>query len=763
MRNRKASVVAVAISLMCGCMSLEERLKSPDLQVRSEAEAELYRDTREAPVEERLLAIDKLTRKDLLFLIALTPVDGCESEGCKAAGKITTDDDCLRLALEASTVAVQESATKRILSQEHLQTVFCKSQVDSVKSIALDKMSVQYVNRLPYDLLLSKRWKDVENENVLAAIIADNRNGMSAQDRIKCVEKISGAECLCKILEEMSIHDNPEASAVVVKRLNDMGKLSAVKSEPLTAYICSRADLETRIMALESAKGTEVPLVVIKNSADTNVLIRACQLVDDAKKVGDIVLADGNIKKLNVYFKVYGTPSMLKDFIECHGEVITPEVEEIIKFRTQDAMVMSALENLKRRREAERVCASLLKGYQINLEKFKLIENMCAEMDPDVQGSICRKIMDKTDWLQDLSVSDEVCTLHKEKYKDWHRRYSYKDDGVVTLLHVRAMLVRMLSEKDQRAVMNRILSYSDWKEPCITCEDQDYRLGLTSGLSSQNIIRQLLCSKIVWRSEWEDSSSWISPKWGRTTRPGGSSYIGCENEFKGTLIGNASEESLVQIIEEYSLKKENVVAGYPDGFRAVMAKIKDHKNIEELVTFFDANKGKGRIGRSVLGIEYSNLISKLGKDAIHERYVKLIERQQKERLLTFEGFHPLMSPEDFIVVCKEKGVTPERDILSIGTYWESKYAKCLKFTRRQRYGLFEKEDHEFIVSFMNKYVYPLDGNTLADVAKNVLADDLKREYDGDEVWVVYKSMKHKTMLRFNEHTGKFIIREFTGE
>ena len=165
-------------------MSLEDRLGSPDPQVRAKAEEELYQVTRKAPIDERLAAIDKLTRKDLLLLIAMKPVDGNEREGCKAANKITGDDDCLRLALDASTVAVQECSAKHILSQEHLQTVFSRSNVESVRGISLDRMSAESISRLPYDPLLARRWVDVKDENVLTMILAPPS---SSQRNTRCV------------------------------------------------------------------------------------------------------------------------------------------------------------------------------------------------------------------------------------------------------------------------------------------------------------------------------------------------------------------------------------------------------------------------------------------------------------------------------------------------------------------------------------------------------------------------------------------------
>lgn len=765
MKIRKASLVASSIVLICGCVSLEDRLGSPDSQVRAKAEEELYQVTRKAPIEERLATIDKLTRKDLLLLIAMKPVGENEREGCKAAEKITVDEDCLRLALEASTVAVQECSTKHIFSQEHLQTVFSRSSVDSVRVIALDRMSAESISRLPYDPLLARRWVDVKDENVLTMILADVRNGLAEKDRIAGLGRVSKVENLCKIMKQVPINDFPEMQAVIVKRLQGIGRLHEVDHEIIRAFVCSKADFATRILALESLGKSEQLLAVIRDSIETNILTRACQLVNDADAVGKVVLMrDCDIAKLNAYICVYGSTLRLKDLIENHSNLITSEVESLIKAKTTDQEIMAALENLKRRREAEKVCASLIEGEQgllIDKDKFKLIQQMGA-MDPPTRGAICRKVMEKTDWLRNLTVSAAVCAQHRVDYPRWYKKNWYMNDQEATLLHLRPMLVRMLSEKDQREVMNRILSFSNWLEPYITSREQAYRLGLTSGLTSQDIIKQLLCSKMTWHSEWEASSSWISPKWGNTTEPGGGSYIGCENSFKSSLIRNASEELLVQIVKEYSLKKEDIVAGYPDSFRDVMAKIKDPRNVQELVAFFDANKGKGRIGRKILGIEYSTLIAKLGKDAIHERYVELIGRQKKEGRLTFEGFYPRMSPEDFMVVCKERGVGPERELRYLGMAID-RYVEQLKFSRRVRYSLLEKEDHEFMVSFMTKYVYPLNGTGIADVAKNLLANDLKRECHGDDWWVVYKSMKYKTMLRFNERTGEFILEEFTGE
>ena len=221
----KFFAVLIGGAVLSGCMSLDERLASSDIQVRHAAEAELWSLARTS--EEQMAAVKRMGNPDCLSQIALTS----DSPVALAAfNKVKTDQYPI-LAAKARSHSVRKAALAKISDAEGIVYVFSNSNDEAVKNGALEKISSAEVleklyaaesqdawrkrilQRLPAESFtrlhspdFAQRWRQIDDERTLAKIVRDGCGQMSNADLAEIMAKIKDE----KLLERLCAQSKAE-------------------------------------------------------------------------------------------------------------------------------------------------------------------------------------------------------------------------------------------------------------------------------------------------------------------------------------------------------------------------------------------------------------------------------------------------------------------------------------------------------------------------------------------------------------------------
>lgn len=147
------------------------------------------------------------------------------------------------------------------------------------------------------------------------------------------------------------------------------------------------------------------------------------------------------------------------------------------------------------------------------------------------------------------------------------------------------------------------------------------------------------------------------------------------------------------------------------------------------------------------------------KEAQQREIADAMARGASSVRINFEGFYIGMSWGDFCRVSLLHNQIPY-------AYSRNGIVSEIVFSRRNRYGLFEKEDGEFWSSFLKKYVPSQSTRkSLSETIDGVLDDatwDYSEGYDTqmEERCFVYKSMKYGTKIKFGLDSGRLILEKF---
>lgn len=122
-----------------GCMSIEDRLASADLQVRDEAERELWENSKKDPdVEKRIKAIGMIRNEELLFHIAKEDLSKRECEA--AVSRMSNRKFLVRLPKESSNKWVASAVISRLDDEQDLADVMIATAGTSAEEFAYAKI-----------------------------------------------------------------------------------------------------------------------------------------------------------------------------------------------------------------------------------------------------------------------------------------------------------------------------------------------------------------------------------------------------------------------------------------------------------------------------------------------------------------------------------------------------------------------------------------------------------------------------------------------
>lgn len=171
MNIKKLSAVTALVGLICGCMSLEERLASSDYETRKEAETELYTSAvRSGSETEVLQAVSRMTCDELLAAVATTR--NSQSITKPAVEKMKDEKWLAAVAMYSKDAAIQSSAIAKIRNQALLLELYKKIDDETVKSKVVARMDPTTFAKIPYSSAMAKRWKSILDQQLLAKIIA---------------------------------------------------------------------------------------------------------------------------------------------------------------------------------------------------------------------------------------------------------------------------------------------------------------------------------------------------------------------------------------------------------------------------------------------------------------------------------------------------------------------------------------------------------------------------------------------------------------
>ena len=153
------------------------------------------------------------------------------------------------------------------------------------------------------------------------------------------------------------------------------------------------------------------------------------------------------------------------------------------------------------------------------------------------------------------------------------------------------------------------------------------------------------------------------------------------------------------------------------------------------------------------------LIQKMSREARQSLIQSALDRFKARARIHFEGFYIGMTRDDFCAMCVKNGRIPD---VAIGEGGVNR----IKFGRRTRYALFEKEDGEFWSAYLQKYVPSQKRQkSLTETIEDTL-DSARFDYqegwndDLEEYCYIYKSMKYGTRVLFGQKTGTLVLERY---
>ncbi len=219
------------LSVIMGCMSLEERLASNDPTIKRNAEYELVANSRQTGSEtDRIAAIKRVTNTELLMEIALTAqseqkkkhgnVPSTIRDGMAAVTKITDQNALSELAVKAVAEEIKITAIERLTNQKCLIEVYEKSYDATSNSYdmtirrhILPRLNGTSLAIIPYADDLIPYWKNISDQRILAKIYRDGYQTLDESAKQAIIDKLTDV----KILEEMvlppSSHDEYTADS----------------------------------------------------------------------------------------------------------------------------------------------------------------------------------------------------------------------------------------------------------------------------------------------------------------------------------------------------------------------------------------------------------------------------------------------------------------------------------------------------------------------------------------------------------------------
>lgn len=187
-------VVLCGVLTMAGCMSLEERLASPDRDVRIQAEHELYADIRKSGNPQVALeGIPKITcDMNLLVSFAVLPVGGSHDVAKAAVEQIGPQDSWLSTVVlyERAPNEARRLALSKITEPKILVNIYGKTREPSFKREIIGRLPDTWFSSLPYDPLVSKQWRKIKNANLLKRILLEEVLTLSEEDRTGILKKL---------------------------------------------------------------------------------------------------------------------------------------------------------------------------------------------------------------------------------------------------------------------------------------------------------------------------------------------------------------------------------------------------------------------------------------------------------------------------------------------------------------------------------------------------------------------------------------------
>lgn len=219
---REICVILLGLAILSGCMSLEERLASPDAQIRHVAEAELWNQAKTPG--DQIAAIGRIGNPEYLNQIALT----YDTPVAMAAFNKVKPDQYPTLATKAKSPSVRKAALEKISDVAGFVYVFSNSSDEKIKGGALEKISSPEVleklfaatdesawrqrilQRLPAESFVRIQyspdfipfWRNISDEKTLAKIVRDGCKRMSDADLAELMRKINDEKILGQMCTE---------------------------------------------------------------------------------------------------------------------------------------------------------------------------------------------------------------------------------------------------------------------------------------------------------------------------------------------------------------------------------------------------------------------------------------------------------------------------------------------------------------------------------------------------------------------------------
>lgn len=232
---RPLVALSLVMIVVAGCMSLEERLASSDLQVKRAAERELIATSRRQgwSEEDRIAAIKRITDESLLIEIAKTAVESNRTlpDGIAALAKIDGDDHLSIVATDAKDAKVRRAAFERIKGVDQKDAV-CKvrearAKKESAAMFAqLDKLHMYSQERKKFVELLSKvDVSDKSNAKTLLVKYSTERYSDAKLDDVlkkillHAAQSFNSAEDAWDMIHELGRDNNKGNVPVVIKEL----------------------------------------------------------------------------------------------------------------------------------------------------------------------------------------------------------------------------------------------------------------------------------------------------------------------------------------------------------------------------------------------------------------------------------------------------------------------------------------------------------------------------------------------------------------
>lgn len=172
-----------ALSLLCamivsGCMSLEERLVSPDPTIKRNAEYELVNKAHgSGNLAECIAAVERVSDRELLRGVALQTSAKYAQEGVAAVKKLKDQDDFKAIATGAHAELVAAAAYMRINDQTSLLEIAKQTKYAYIRRVAAVKISDKksilpiVISHIQDNELIEKFISNCKDEKVLCELI----------------------------------------------------------------------------------------------------------------------------------------------------------------------------------------------------------------------------------------------------------------------------------------------------------------------------------------------------------------------------------------------------------------------------------------------------------------------------------------------------------------------------------------------------------------------------------------------------------------